>query len=828
MASKASELRLDPTTCLDRERFPVDEWQLIERKHSSKDYGLTETLFALSNGYLGMRGNSAQGRESFENGTYINGLHETWKIRHAENAYGFAETGQTMVNVPDAKTLRLYVDDEPLSFNTAELVEYERSLDFREGILKTYLVWRTPSGKLVRVVSTRLVSFVERHLAVMTMEVTVLNADAPIAISSQLINRQDGGDEFGVKNTEPFDPRKSERIDEHVFLPQEHWGEGERAFLGYRLAHSGMTIGIGVDHILETDDEFSIRHRSDEDIAKVVYRLEATAGTTTKLTKFASYHTSKGVPGRELLDRCARSIDRARALGIDKIAAQQHDFLADVWSRSDVIIKHQPALQQAIRWNIFQLIQASARADGQGIAAKGQTGSGYSGHYFWDTEIYVMPFLAYTNPIFARNALRFRYEMLPQARQRASMLNEAGALFPWRTINGEEASAYYAAGTAQYHIDADVTFAVAKYIYVTGDTEFLLNQGIDIAVETARMWDSLGFWRIGADEFHIHSVTGPDEYTTVVNDNLFTNIMARFNLRFAARKLREIARDFPDEYQSIVHRLHITDAEISEWEHAARSMAVPYSEALGIHPQDEHFLDREVWDLKNTPPENFPLLLHYHPLVIYRFQVLKQADVVLGLFLHGDEFTLEEKLADFRYYDPITTGDSTLSAVVQSIIAAEVGYKDLAVDYFNQSLFVDLCNIHGNTSDGVHVASTGGVWNCLVSGFGGMRDYFGDISFDPRLPDDWEELAFHLTFHGAHCLITVRQHELQLEILEGTEATFTVRDVAYTATVGTPTVVPLSDQGPTLPGRPLQQNLVSNRREDGTLITTALPIIHME
>lgn len=820
---------IDPSVVMDRNRFPVDPWALTERSFSASDMGKTESLFAVTNGYLGLRGNSEQGREGQEHGTFINGLHETWQIEHAENAYGFAEVGQTMVNAPDAKTIRVYVDDEPLSMLTSEIVEYERKLDFKTGVLHTYIVWRTPSGKLVRIETTRMVSFTQRHLAVMSLEITVLNASAPVAISSQLVNRQDRDDSFSMSDSEEsFDPRKSEAISDRVFIPQVNFSEHGRLFLGYELNKSKMTLGVGVEHRIDTADEYTVHSNSQGDMAKAAYRIRATAGTPTRLTKYAVYHTGKSTPARELIDRCIRTLDRAVALGRAELEREQREFLADVWSRSDVEIKGHDDLQQAIRWNIFQLIQASARADGGGIAAKGQTGSGYSGHYFWDTEIYVNPFLTFTNPSFARNALHFRYQMLPAARARAAKLNETGALFPWRTINGEEASAYYAAGTAQYHIDADIAFAVAKYVWITGDTEFFLSQGIDIIVETARMWASLGFWRVGANQFHIHSVTGPDEYTTVVNDNLFTNTMARFNLRFAGRKMREIADDFPEEFVQISNRLGVTEPEIAGWERAWQDMFIPYDDTLGVHPQDDHFLEREIWDLSHTPPENFPLLLHYHPLVIYRFQVLKQADVVLGLFLHGDEFSLEEKLADFDYYDPITTGDSTLSAVVQSIIAAEVGYNDLALEYFYSSLFVDLGDLHNNTSDGVHIASTGGVWNALVSGFGGMRDYSGKLSFDPRLPKDWEELSYHLTFAAAHCRVTVRHDSITVEVLEGSKATFKVRGIEYTAEWMNPTTVPLDGQGPIRYGRPTQRQLTNTQREDGTVITAELPIIEQD
>ena len=362
---------------------------------------------------------------------------------------------------------------------------------------------------------------------------------------------------------------------------------------------------------------------------------------------------------------------------------------------------------------MFSLAQAAARSDQQGVPAKGLTGSGYEGHYFWDTEVYVVPFLSYTLPDVARNVLHYRTRMLPTARERAREMAQSGALFPWRTINGEEASAYYAAGTAGVHIDADIAYALMKYVRASGNEGFLVRDGIDLLVETARMWVDLGFWRTNAERtFHIHGVTGPDEYTTVVNNNLFTNVMARANLEAAVRAVEHVRECYPVAWERAASRLGIEEGEVDEWRACAAGMTIPFDAGLGIHPQDDFFLDREVWDLSRTPTELFPLLLNYHPLVIYRFQVLKQPDVVLAMFLQGDRFTLEEKRANVEYYDPITTGDSSLSAIVQSIMAAEVGYHEEALDYFHQALYADLLDLHGNTVDGLHVASAGGVWQC--------------------------------------------------------------------------------------------------------------------
>ncbi|MGN6742925.1 MAG: glycosyl hydrolase family 65 protein, partial [Amnibacterium sp.] len=284
----------------------------------------------------------------------------------------------------------------------------------------------------------------------------------------------------------------------------------------------------------------------------------------------------------------------------------------------------------------------------------------------------------------------------------------------------------------------------------------------------------------------------------------------------------------PAAYANAVRRLSLTRDEIEEFSRAAEAMFIPYDEAFGIHPQDVHFLDREVWDLANTPPDKLPLLLHFHPLVIYRFQVLKQADVVLALFLLSDEFSDEMKRADFEYYDPLTTGDSTLSAVVQSIIAAEIGYRDLALEYFEHALFVDLDDLHNNASDGVHVASTGGVWSALVYGFGGLRDAGGHLTFDPRLPADWPELRFRMQWHGTHLRVRVLQDEFVVDVTDGEPVEFEVRGERYTARSGATLRVPLVGQGPQLAGRPSAEQFSMTRRDDGSLMTASVPIVGVD
>ena len=773
---------------LPEHRFPPDEWRIIETAYSDGSLARAENLFALSNGYLGVRGTFEERRPAVNPGTFVNGLHETWPITYAEPAYGLAHTGQTMVSAPDATPLCLYFDDEPLFLPTARMPEYRRSLDMRDGVLTRDLVWAADSGKHVRVNSARLVSLEERHLVAMRYVVTPLDHDAPVAVSSRLVNRQNAQ---CAPAGDVQDPRSARVLLHSPLVEALTRHDGERLVVGYHTTNSGMTLGVGFDHVIETASPIRTEMCSNGDGPELLITVDAQAGVPIVVTKYAAYHSSREVPPAELVARCERTLNRAVASGFDRLAVKQREQLDRFWDHADVRVEtdHEGTrTQQAIRWNLYQVAQATWCSQGSGVPARGLTGLAYDGHHFWDSEIWVLPFLSHTQPRMARNLLRFRRSMLPRARVRAREMSQRGALFPWRTINGHEASANYQAGTAQYHINADIAFALVHYVDVRDDKDFLASLGAEMLVETARLWEDLGFF--GQDGmFHIHGVTGPDEYTTVVNDNTYTNLMARENLRSAAQTARWLQSERTEDYIALAESLHLETAEIDAWEAAAASMYVPYDTKRGIHPQDHAFLDREVWDLENTPPEQFPLLLHHHPLVIYRFQVIKQADIVLAMFLLGSDFTSDQKLRNFDYYDNLTTGDSSLSACMQSIIATEVGRYEQAYRYFRHGLFMDLADAAGNSVDGVHIAAAAGVWLSLAYGFGGMRDSGGRLSFSPHLPEQWQSLEFSVRFQDRQLRLHLTADEERYLIEEGEPLEVTIYGVSTVLKPGEKVVV---------------------------------------
>ena len=752
--------------------FPADEWNIIEKGFHPEFLAQLETMLALGNGYLGMRGCPEEGGPNTENSTLINGFYETSPIVYPEDAYGFAKTGQTIVGVTDSKTIKLFVDDEPFWLPNANLLRYDRRLNMKSGTLDREILWETPAGKQVLITSRRLVSFANRHVAAISYRVTLLNAAASLVISSEMAAPEPGA------HADPNDPRQTRIFAGRVLHHRTSYAKDRRIVLCHATEKSRLTLTCATDHMLETSCPYAHKVSYTEDFGQVAFTIEARPDCPINLTKFMIYHTSPTASAEELCGRAEWTMDRVATQGFQQLRSSQEQYMHDFWRRSDVRVRDireertkrsTVEIQQAVRFNLFHILQASARAEDTGVPAKGLTGQAYEGHYFWDTETYLLPFLIYTSPRIAKNLLTFRYKMLPQARARARQLGHRGAMFPWRTISGEEASPYYAAGTAQYHINADIMYALRKYVQATGDEAFLQDCGAEMLVETARLWLSLGFYSDAkGGKFCVNSVTGPDEYNTVVNNNAYTNLMARENLRYAAQTVEALRATDPDAYSTLVHKTALEPSEVEAWIRAADSMYVPYDEKLKIIPQDDSFLDREPWDFKNTPHDHYPLLLFYHPLNIYRKQVIKQADVLLAMFLLGDAFSAEEKKRNFEFYDPLTTGDSSLSSCVEAIIATQVGDIGKAIRYGVAALLMDLADVGGNVKDGCHIASMGGTWMMLTYGLGGMRDDDGMLSFWPRrAPEDNAILRFPVTYRGQMLEVEIGVEKVEYALREG-------------------------------------------------------------
>ncbi|MDQ4133225.1 MAG: family 65 glycosyl hydrolase [Actinomycetota bacterium] len=718
--------------------YTGDTWCIRETALDFDVLAQAESVFALANGHLGLRGNFDEGEPYGFPGTYLNGFHELRPLPYAEAGYGYPESGQSVINVTNGKLFRLLLDDEPFDVRYGRLEAHERVLDLRAGTLTRDVHWTSPAGQAARIRSVRLVSFTQRAVAAISYEVEALDDRARVVVQSELVAN------------EPLplpgaDPRVAAALTS-ALVSEHHGARGETAVeLAHRTAASGLRMAAAMDHVIDGPPNTDTYAESEPDTGRVTVTTVLQPGQRLRIVKLLAYGWSSLRSRQALRDQVVAALTAARHTGWDGLMAGQREYLDDFWDRANVEVDGDPEIEQATRFALFHVLQAGARAEGRAIPAKGLTGTGYDGHAFWDTDTFVLPVLDYTFPAAAADALRWRHSILPVARQRAATLGLSGAAFPWRTIAGEECSGYWPAGTAAFHVNADIADAVVRYVDATGDDDFERDVGLELLVETARLWCSLGHHdRYG--RFRIPGVTGPDEYSALADDNVYTNLMAQQNLRAAA--------DVAERHRREAEAFGVTNEEVARWRDSAKAMMVPYDEELGVHPQALGFTTHELWDFDGTRPDQYPLFLHFPYFDLYRKQVVKQADLVLAMHLRGEAFTDEQKQRNFAYYEPLTVRDSSLSAATQAVLAAEIGHTELAYEYLGEASLLDLRNLHNNTSSGLHLAALAGGWSALVAGVGGFRAAGGRLAFAPRLPDAISRLSFHLWYRGRRLRVT--------------------------------------------------------------------------
>ena len=721
---------------IEHPAFLHEPWKLIESELQLDVLAQTESIFALSNGHIGLRGNLEEGEPHGLPGTYLNSFCELRPYNFAESAYGQPESGQTVVNVTNGKLIRLLVGDEPFDVRYGKLLAHRRVLDMREGTLRREAEWESPGRRRVAVRTARLVSLTQRAVAAISYEVEAVSHDVRVVIQSALVANEElpALTERSRASGDPPDPRASAYL-ESPLVAVEHNVEGQMVLLVHQTKVSGFRVAALMDHeMLELSDDHEILAKSSPDAAKVTVIANLRPGQKLRFIKYLAYGWSSTRSLPALKDQVVGAAQAARHSGFEGLLAEQREYLDRFWEGADVEVEGDDRVQQAVRFGLFHVLQASARAEVRPIPAKGLTGPGYDGHAFWDTETFVVPVLTRTAPEAAADVIRWRHSTLPTARARAQQLGRKGAAFPWRTILGEECSGYWPASTAAVHLNADVADAAVTCLDATGD-EALAEDVTELLVETARLWASLGSYDDGRG-FRIDGVTGPDEYSALADNNVYTNLMAQANLRRAA----ELVERYPRRAEA----LGVGDEEVRAWRKAADEMVVPYDDKLQVHQQADGFTRHNRWDFASTGLDRYPLMLHYAYFDLYRSQVVKQADLVLALYKRGEAFSAEQKDRDFRYYEAITVRDSSLSAAVQSIVAAELGYVELAYDYLVEAALIDLDDFEHNTRDGLHMAALAGGWLALVAGLGGMRAAGSSLSFAPKLPPRLKRLCFRI------------------------------------------------------------------------------------
>lgn len=749
---------------MDKEAiYPYQSWEITEEEFLLENNHQNEAIFALGNGYMGLRGTLEEDYPGSEKNTtpgfYINGVYASEEIMYGEEAPNLPKKGQTMINLADWSEINLYINEEKLDLLKAKVLDYKRKLNLKQGILSRKIIWEDRQNRKIEIKISRLISLSREHVGAIRYQFKAINFSGKITLNSAI-----NGD---VSNHHHLRDKKAlEVIESEVNTNTGH--------LLHNVKSTKFKIAYVVEHLMDEDFQKNceLKKRSSANRVDWMFEINAKEGQEYTVEKIVGVNHSQK-EGENPLSEARAAAAKASISGFKNLAEEQVEFMSGYWQDVDVKIEGDEALQQAFRFNAFHILQAAGKDGQTSTAAKGISGEYYEGHYFWDTESYILPFFAFQRPKVARNLLLFRYNTLKQARENAKRMKLDGALFPWRTINGKEASGFFMGSTVQYHINADIAYAVDLYYQVSRDQEFMENYGLEILIETARMWLSLGSYiPLKNNKFCFNVVCGPDEYKPGVNNNAYTNYMAKFNLDIAVKMAEIIKNKSPEKYNRLAKRINLKEKEIKKMREIKENIYLPYDEELEITPQDDSFLYKNPIEVDNIPEAELPLVKNWHPLIIWRYQVIKQADVMLLMLQLGNKFSSELKTKNYDYYEPKTTHDSSLSPSIYSIIASEIGYKEQAYNYFMQTARLDLDDYNENAYQGVHTACMGGTWLSLVQGFAGMRLFNGKLYFHPHLPDAWNSYQFRLRFKGSQIEITVRENTVKYMLISGDKVEF--------------------------------------------------------
>lgn len=717
---------------------------------------LNETLFHNANGYIGVRSVFEEGYpEEYPSirGQYINGFYDIFKMVQPEALYGLIEEKQTMLNVVDTQSIKLLIGEEKFSMFEGEVLNSRRWVDWEKGITGREVRWRSPLGKEIHIFIRRMTSFYQLSLFTIDYQVTPLNFSGDILI----ISEHNGN---VVNHGDPNDPRTSHGELKYL-TPISCEVQENASFITSHTSKSNLKVCTGVTNILSQPDQRNFIMEDNDAICQI--KTTAEQGQSIRLIKYTVF--CDVIHGKDCRKDTAFELKKAISSPIEKLYDAQEEYMRNYWDNCNVEIDSDDStLNTAVHYNLFQLIQSVGKDKYSNVSPKGLSGEGYEGHYFWDTEVYIQPFFTITNPYISKRLIEYRYEILDEAKEHARILgHKKGALYPWRTIMGKECSGYFPTGSAQYHINGDIAHSIIFYYLATKDLFFIEDKGAEIIFETARLWLDVGNYYKG--RFHINNITGPDEYTTMVNDNYYTNVLAQNHLNWAV-KFYNILKSSSD-FQKLIEKIELTEEEVQAFKEAADAMTLLYDENLKINLQDDSFLQKGRWDMADIPKENFPLLLHYHPLHLNRYQVCKQPDALMAHFMLEDAQSYETMLNSYHYYEKITTHDSSLSTCIFCIMAAKFRMGDKALAYFGNSAHLDLLNLHKNTKDGIHVANMGGTYMAIVYGFGGFRLKEEGIFFAPILPKTWRSYNFEICYEDTRILVCITEKECIFEIEQG-------------------------------------------------------------
>ncbi|MGK5684059.1 glycoside hydrolase family 65 protein [Actinoplanes sp. URMC 104] len=743
-----------------RDQLSDAEWLIRESGFDPLRANTFETLLTVGNGHLGTRGTLEEGWVGERSGTFLSGVYDSHDA-----------TVIDLVNAPDWLPLVVFVDGVRLDVETCETVEHERALDIRQGVLWRRTIFRDRRGRRTRIESLRFASLADRRLCAVRLEVTPEDHSSTITVESGIAGRRRNLDRL------PFYPEGT------VFDPEVQWEKwawsnhlrpvtvdaaDDMLYLETRTIAGGVSLGYAAS--LDAGPEpLRRRLRLSAEHAEEQADFVVAAGETLRLDKLVTIVTSRNHP-EPVQRRCLETLQGHRRTGLDAALSANRQVWESMWNDCDCQVVGDPVATQAVRFGVYQLLIAANGEDPTvNIGAKSLTGEGYRGHVFWDTEILMLPFFIYTQPDTARSLLRYRHHTLPGAREVARESGFRGARFPWESADSgrEECPRYTTDGANRFwtrdeevHVSADVAYGILTYVAATGDHDFLVDFGAEVLFETSRFWVSRVEHDPATDRYALKQVMGPDEFHSHVDNNAFTNRFAQWHLDQSVQLYEDLSAHHPQALRSIEAAIGLDGAEVRHWREVAERIILPIDPERELVEQFEGYFERKdvpitQWDANNMP--RYPA--GYHHFNCEDTMLLKQPDVVMLMYLLPDDFTAEVKRANFEFYEARTLHKSSLSPAIHAIMGIEVGDHDRALEYFYRSALVDLADNQGNTAYGIHIASAGGTWQTLVNGFGGLRLRHGRLTFDPWLPEQWEEIRFRLRWRGNSLSAAIRQRD---------------------------------------------------------------------
>ncbi len=726
------------------EYFKVNPWKIEEEGFNPERNRVAESIFSIANEYMGVRGYMEEGVSCDSlSGSYFNGIYEYGQVDESVQYKGIVNQAHFMVNSVNWLYTRIYLDGEQLDLNNADVREFKRILDFKTGDLTRTFILITGDRKEVKFIFKRFISMNMPNYGYQHIEIEALNQSIDVEIVTGL--------DFSILHWEKqnyWNIVKQAAGDSFAGCIGETITSKQQVFSGYQLQ-------INIDIPLHSfKEEKVIGHKLQVNLTKdqkIVIDKQVT-------------NIARRKPEKTMVDLWNEGMDKLNNQEDYSVHMQKNiEYWTTIWKDHDIVIEGDEKNQQGIRFCIFQLQQTYHGVDSNNnIGAKGLTGEAYSGHAFWDTETYCLPFFIFNNPEAAQNLLMYRYNTLDQARKRAPQLDCTGACYPIATLNGEEACTLWQHASLQFQPSTGVAYGIWHYVLNTGDLEFLFDYGLEMLVEISRFLVSRGQWNADHTKFGYYGVMGPDEFQMMVNHNSYTNYMAKKTFEYTLEALADLQVCSSVQYQRLIDKLKLQNFEIGEFKTCAQQMYIPYDADRLLYEQHEGYFDLPHIDVDAIPVEDFPLYKNWSYDHIYRNDMIKQPDVLMFMFLYNQEFSPDCKKANYEYYEPRCIHESSLSPSVHSILAAELDKIDEAVDFFRFATRVDIDDYNRNTAEGLHITSIAAAWVNIVYGFAGFRSDREELVLSPIIPDKWKSYRFKFKYRGSLITIKVTHQEVEL------------------------------------------------------------------